>query len=494
MQKKVRLNVQVAFEALLLLAMTLGILAYFSHMALREEAIRNAEQTLEGTVQNIDNILLSVEQSTGNIYYDLLKHLDDPDRMFTYSRALVESNPNIVGCAIAFKPGYYPDRDLFMAYVHRKTSPTHGHSNLETSETFANRPYTEQIWYSEPMKTGEVGWIDPLKGMDTEDNEPLITFCLPFTDGGNERVGLIAVDVSINQLSKIILAAKPSANGYSVLLGHNGAYIVHPDKEKLSNPMIFSQKEQNVDPSEIEAAETMLAGKRGMKEFRRGNSDWCVFFKPFERVRWEGRSVGAIGWSVGVVCPEEDIFDTHNTLLFLVVTIAIVGLVLFFVLCSWMIRRQLKPLRRLTRSAQHIADGNYNESLPYNDRHDEIGLLQEQFEQMQRSLQQQVDELEDDTAQLQQHGDMLRTAYDKTLESDEMKSSFLHYMTKQMAVSTESIDGSVTTLCNNYHYLSQQQKERQVDNIERRTQTIVELLNHIAHFTESNTKKEAAHE
>ena len=240
MQKKVRLNVQVAFEALLLLTMTLGILAYFSHMALREEAMRNAEQTLEGTVQNIDNILLSVEQSTGNIYYDLLKHLDDPDRMFTYSRALVESNPNIVGCAIAFKPGYYPDRDLFMAYVHRKTSPTHGHSNLETSETFANRPYTEQIWYSEPMKTGKVGWIDPLKGMDTEDNEPLITFCLPFTDGGNERVGLIAVDVSINQLSKIILAAKPSANGYSVLLGHNGAYIIHPDKEKLSNPMTLS--------------------------------------------------------------------------------------------------------------------------------------------------------------------------------------------------------------------------------------------------------------
>ena len=61
MLNKLKLNVQVAVEVLLLLAVTLGILAYFSHKALRQEALRNAEQTLEGTVQDIDNILLSVE-------------------------------------------------------------------------------------------------------------------------------------------------------------------------------------------------------------------------------------------------------------------------------------------------------------------------------------------------------------------------------------------------------------------------------------------------
>ena len=115
MIKRINLNIQVLCEALLLLAVTLGILAYFSHMALRQEALRNAEQTLEGTVQDIDNILLGVEQSTGNIYYDLLEHLDDPERMYTYSRELVASNPNINGCAICFKPGFFPGHDLFMA-------------------------------------------------------------------------------------------------------------------------------------------------------------------------------------------------------------------------------------------------------------------------------------------------------------------------------------------------------------------------------------------
>ena len=492
-KKKFSLNIQMLGEALLLLAVTLGILAYFSHKALRQEAMRDAEQTLEGTVQNIDNILLSVEQSTGNIYYDLLEHLDDPDRMFTYSWELVESNPNIIGCAIAFKPGYYPGKDLFMAYVHRKAQTADGMPELEVLESFADRPYTEQEWFYEPMETGNIGWIDPLKGSDAE-NEPLVTFCLPFEDKHHERVGEIAVDVSIDQLSKIVLAAKPSENGYSVLLAHNGSYIVHPDKEKLFNPEVFSQKNRNVDPSELEAARVMLAGEKGMREFRRGNSDWCVFYKPFERVEWEGRSDGNIGWSVGVVYPEEDIFGMHNILIYLVLGIALAGILLFCLSCGWVIRRQMSPLKQLAKSARHIAEGNYDEMLPYSDRIDEIGQLQNRFNKMQRSLYSQVEELKEETARLQQHGDMLRAAYDKTVETDGMKTSFLLYMTNQMAEHAEGVDSGATTLCNNYHEITSQEAGRQADNIQRKSQAIVEVLNLMAHFTETETGKEAAHE
>ena len=119
MPKISRMNALIVCEALLTVTVTLGILAYFSHKAIHKEAMNNAEQMLEATVQDIDNILLSVEQTTGNVYYDMLQHLDNPSRMYTYSREIVASNQNIVGCAIAFKPGYYPGKNLFMAYVHR---------------------------------------------------------------------------------------------------------------------------------------------------------------------------------------------------------------------------------------------------------------------------------------------------------------------------------------------------------------------------------------
>lgn len=490
MQKSIWLNILIIGETLLLLAVTLGILAYFSHKALREEAMRQAEQTLEGTVQSIDNILLGVEKATGRVYDDLLEHLDQPDRMYAYSRDLVESSPNINGCAICFKPGYYPGKDMFMAYVHRGASAKGTDSALVTSETFTNRPYTEQIWYTEPMKTGWTGWTNPLKGPDTE-REPLVTFCLPITDKHNERVGVIGVDISLHQLSEIVLAAKPSENGYSVLLAHNGSYIVHPDQEKLVNPDIFSQKERDVDASELNAAKAMINGESGRMEFRRNHRDWWVFYKPFESVEWEGKPRGEINWSVGVVYPKEDIFGKHNVLIWLVLGITIAGLLLFFVLGGWMVRRQLKPLRKLAVSANHIADGNYNETLPFIDRHDEIGLLQNRFKQMQHSLQDQVEELKEETAVLYQHGDMLLAAYDKTIEVDKIKTSILNYTTNQVSGPVEGIDKAVTALCNNYQDLSKEEKDRLVDNIQHYTQKMVELLNHVAHFAETEIGKEA---
>jgi hypothetical protein len=103
-----------------------------------------------------------------------------------------------VGCAIVFKPNYYPGHELFMAYVHRKghSVTTNVASELVVQETFTNRPYTEQVWYTEPMTVGHACWTDPLKNDDTED-EALITFCLPIVDRSGHAVGVVATDVAV---------------------------------------------------------------------------------------------------------------------------------------------------------------------------------------------------------------------------------------------------------------------------------------------------------
>lgn len=476
MLKKISLNMQVLGQALLLLAVTLGILAYFSQKALRHEAQLDAEQVLEGTVQDIDNILYGVELSANNIYYELEGHLDKPEMMYTYSRKLVESNPDIEGCAIAFMPNYYPDRDLFMAYVHRKAK-----TKLVESETFANRPYTEQEWFQEPMNFGFTGWINPLRDNNT-DKEPTVCFCLPITDKTGERIGVMAVDVSITHLSGIISSVKSSERGYSVLLAGDGSYIVHPDKTRLLSAAALENTD--ADPTEIEVCKAMLAGESGMKQFSSDGRDWYAFYKPFKRVRWQVWSSGEVGWSVGVVYPKDDVTGSHNTLIYLAMVIAIVGLLLFYLFCRWFVRRQLKPLEQLTTSTQHIADGNYSATLPETTRHDEVGMLQNRFVQMQHSLHRQAADLGKETSRQHQKGLLLQAAYDKTIETDNLRNSFLHYMTNQIATIADGIDSSVTTLVNSHHNMDKKDADRHADNIKQGSQTIVELLGLMAHFTD----------
>ena len=225
----------------------------FSHRVLKKEAVNGAWQTLDVTVLQIDNILQSVEETTENVYEDLRQHLNQPERMYTYSRRIVECNPFIDGCAIVFRPGYYPGHDLYMAYIHRDVN-----GEFVTQETFANRPYTEQVWYSETVAKEVTCWTAPLKNENAED-KPLITFCQPIFDAKDECVGAVAVDVSISELSRIVLAAKPSPNSYCTLVDKNGSFIVHPDKEKLMHQTVFTQTEEGADPTVLEAANALLS-------------------------------------------------------------------------------------------------------------------------------------------------------------------------------------------------------------------------------------------
>ena len=485
-----RLSLLVVGEVAVLLLLSLAVMFYFSRHVLKEESMRDAEQTLEGTVLQIDNILLSIEQSAGNFYWNLLAHLDQPDRMNDYCRHLVESNPYIEGCAIVFKPDYYPGHKLFMAYVHREGNSliTDTSNKLVTKETFAGRPYTEQVWYTEPMKTGQILWTDPLKNEDTED-EALISFCLPIFDQNMESIGVIATDLSIGLLSQMVLASMPSPNAYVTLLGRNGSFIVHPDSVKLTSQTVFSQMDQNASSTMKEAAEVMVAGETGQKTFRMNNQDWHVFYKPFIRNEVVGRSTGQLGWSVGIIYPDNDIFGTYNNLLYYVLGIALVGLLLFFVFCYFITHRQLKPLRKLTHSTQRIAQGYYDDELHVDAsaRLNEIGQLQSHFQRMQQSLAIHIGELENLSTTLQERSKVLRRAYEQAKEADRMKTTFLHFMTNQLTIPTVAIEKSITTICNNYHHISFQDLDYNVDMIQRESNVITDLLNRMLHTADNES-------
>jgi methyl-accepting chemotaxis protein/sigma-B regulation protein RsbU (phosphoserine phosphatase) len=457
--------------------------------------MRNAEQTLEVTVQNIDNILLSVEQSAGNVYWEMIAHLDKPDIMQTYSRRLVECNPYIVGCAIVFKPYYYPDRELFMAYIHRKghSTTTNAASELVQQDTFTDRPYTEQVWYTEPMTLGHACWTDPLKNNDTED-EALTTFCLPILDRNGKSVGVLAVDVAIELLSQIVLAAKPSPNGYSTLLGRNGSYIVHPDVEKLRKQNVFNQFAKDSDPSMRKVVKSMVGGESGQAPFIMDGNEWYVVYKPFTRHEVVGRTTDHLGWSVGVVYPKDDIFGDYNRLLYLVIGIAFVGLLLSIILSSLFTHRKLFPLNMLTKAAQKISQGDYSRTIPDTERYDEIGLLQKDFQQLQQSLATRMAELEQMNAQLKERSEELQQANRKAQEADRMKTAFLHQMTYQMLEPAESLKNHVATLCDNYQTISPEEASQEVKVIHQQGKTIVELLRHMIDSADQETGKEDAHE
>lgn len=469
----IKLNVLVVLEIVLLLLVSLGGLFYFTRRALVEETKKDAEQRLEGTVQHVDNVLLSVEQTAGNFYYELLDHLNEPDRMMTYCRRLVESNPNVMGCSIAFKPNFFPEHEQFIRFVYRKHYNSPELVQMQKSPTI---PYTQQNWYTGTMKNCRPTWLDP--GQNYQDDlESIVTFCLPI-NYKKDCVGVIAVGLSVNLLSQIVQENKPTPNSYSILLGHDGTYLIHPDREKLSGKTVFDVPEVAESPTAVETAKAMLGNQSGERSFQLKGQTLYLFYKPFVRTNIPGRSLDALNWSIATVYPKSDIFGEYNHLVVHVLVIAFAGLLLFYLLCRMVIRKQLQPLSYLTVSAERIAEGHYDETIPATKRTDEVGVFQDHFRLMQQALATDIAKREQLGATLEQHREELQKTLQQIHDDDNVKTIFLHNVTDKMIKPSESILDSVNRLCDNYQNLTLAEADKETENIKLQSETIRELLRH----------------
>jgi HAMP domain-containing protein len=418
-----------------LLLVSLLIIFYYSRKTVKEEALLNASQTLEATMQRIDNILLKVEQSSGNIYWKMLPYIHQPEMLKLYTDKLVETTPYITDCTF-------------------------------TWDTDSNT--TDSIF---------TGWINPKNKANA-----ITTFELPLFDG-RKKVGVMDVNVSLTLVSKLLLEAKPSPNSFCSLLKSDGTIIVHSDSTALNKNIIELTKDS--DPLMAEAAQAMLNGETGYKYVRIDGKDYYVFYKPFERTEVMGRAMSNLGWSAGIIYPEDDIFGDYNRLIPIVFIIAVVGLLLLLLSCSFYIHRQLMPLRRLEKSAQRIAEGDYEWKMEDgrwkkdDRRRDEVGRLQNHFREMQQSLATRMGEMKQLSQTLKERGEELEATYEQAQTAERMKTNFLYNMSDQMMSPVGAIRQSVLSISDHGEELTGNDIDQLAEGIQQRGEKVTALLNQL---------------
>ena len=426
---------------------------------------------------HLDEVYDAVTSSSGHGYDEEYRLTD----LFEAPGAGVGDSPQ----TRATKAGGYPVplRELFANYL---------------SDKYGTKPYTEYPWYTQPMTTGKTCWTDPLP--NEEDEGVTLSFCKPITDGKQQLVGVVVADVSVRQLSDIVLSAQSTSDNYTVLLGSNGSFIVHPDQLNLLNETVFTQPEKSENSSIQEAAKAMLNGETGYLPFEQNGEDWYVFYKPFQQAKTPNRSMERINWSIGVVYSEAAAFGHYNHLLMLVVVIAVAGLLLLWLLCRLVIHRQLKSLRQLTHVTQRIAEGHYDDPMPDIRRNDEIGQLYDHLKEMSKSLAAHVKELNLLTGQLKNRREVMYEVYAKERSVDRVMSSFLHFVTNQMIAPAQDVKRYVEKLCTSYRSFAPEEVGHIVSTINRKSDSIIELINNTLdtadshHLGDSEAGKEADHD
>lgn len=384
-----RLSIWVVLFAALVFLAAQGYTALQARKSVKDEAILRARQVLENSVLRLDSILEDVEIAADNLEWLVMRHLDTPDSMMVYSRSTVEANDFLNGCSIAFEPDFFPGYHYYSAYSGRVDG------DIETEqEGDDDYQYFFLDWYQLPKLMGKPCWTEPYSDWDQDDSEDLqtemlVSYCKPLIDTDGKFIGTVSLDISLMWLSEMLSSVRPYSHSYAFLVSRGGTFLVHPDPDRLFYESLYTHGLVEPDASMEKLGHAMQSMEEGFQRLKVDGKRSYVFYTPLE----------STGWSMGLVCPQRDIFGSFNHLRRMAALIALLGLLLMFLVCSRVISREMKPLSALASQAEDIASGNFDTHLPETARPDELGTLSRSFAHMQESLVSYIDELTKTTAQ-----------------------------------------------------------------------------------------------
>ena len=385
---------------ILFVTSTIFLLAFWIYFgqarrSVSEEAVERAQVKLENTILQIDKVLEAVEIVVKNMSWLVADKLDYPDYMYALTQQILRSNPYVVGSAIAFEPGYYPEKGvLFSPYSYRSEKGIRS-KQLGTEDY----EYHYMDWYLIPKLLGTPYWSEPYFDEGGADMV-MTTYSLPLYDSSGKMYAVFTADISLEWFADKVKEIKPYPNSRNYMIGRGGTFLVNDRKEAILNESFFARPLENGDEELMRTGHQMINGKKGMTSFNREGVSFNIFYAP----------VQATGWSVSVVCLHDDVFAGVDSLRNRVLTILMFGLLFLTGFCYFTVRRLTNPLARFAGSANEIAKGNFHAELPVIKSKDEMKTLHDSFGTMQQSLVDYIDELKKTTASKERIESELRIA------------------------------------------------------------------------------------
>ena len=434
-----KLSLKLTFGIMLFLiaifVVSLGILFMRSRQLVREEAMERAEQELDNLVMRVNGMMNEVETATMTARWHLTDDNLQPDSLLNFARRIVAMNPNFDGCSISTEPNYFPQIGrYFSVYAYHK-------GDSVVSKTEDSYEYFDKVYYKTPLLLGKPSWVEAyaedVNGVVSGNFDDLIvSFGVPIRNSKRETIGVISTDLSMPWLSQVISAYKPYPNAYSVMLGADGQYLIHPDTAKLMKKTIFSDADTKNNQDLITLGHDMVSGNSGMLTVKIRGKRCLVLYKSLKRAPW----------SIALVCPESDILAGYTKLLYILIPLLVFGLLVILAFCLNVITSMVTPINELTDKLSYITHGHYNEPIERTSRRDVIGRLQNNFAEMQEALSKHITSLQEVNNVTCKLNSELEKASVMARKADESKSEFLKDVTHQIRTPLNIINGFTQVL------------------------------------------------
>lgn len=361
----------------------LAVFTYNYHAStqgMENDAVENARNLTRATVYKIEVVLKGAEKIPRSLARTIELHPLARPELLQLMQAAVADNSELFGVCAAFQPyAFDPKRYYFAPYASRQD----GRIKLEILGKESYR-YFGMDWYQIPQELGRPLWSEPYYD-EGGGNIIMSTFSVPFyreVSGDKKFRGVVTCDISLMWLKDLVAGVKFYQTGYAFLISQNGVFVTHPEPRLIMRESIFSVAEAKSDPHLRRLGRDMIQGGEGfvpLTDFVSGKKS-RLYYAPLP----------SLGWTLGVIFPEAELFADARQLSAKLIIMALCGLVLLGIVIIYISRNIARPLKTLAEATSAIGQGDFSVAVPEKGGK-EIVHLAHSFNQLGQQLTEYID-------------------------------------------------------------------------------------------------------
>jgi sigma-B regulation protein RsbU (phosphoserine phosphatase) len=369
----------------LIFAIAFGIYTHVVRGMLLKTVKDESRSLAWSTVNQVETVLHAVEPLPQWMGLQLAHERLSKEKITQLLQDEISVSPHIYGGAVVFAAGAENVPFTESApYVYRQNHHFE-YSNLPVEE------YSFQDWYLIPRYTGKPAWSDPYYDKGAS-NAMMCAYSVPLyrqQDGKPVFTGVAMASVRLEHLVKTISSIQVYKTGYIGLLSQSGQVVSHSRTNDILKESLFSLAEENKNQEWRDIGRQMIHGKEGFVRIHSMFSD---------RMVWVYHAPVSNGWSVAVLCPEDEVLHKLHTMNWVVIWIGVAGFLVLLSVISVLSLGFTRPIYTLAKQTQAIAQGNLDVEVSAVQSHDEVGLLSRSFEDMRLALREYMANLAATTA------------------------------------------------------------------------------------------------
>lgn len=371
-----KISRKVTFALFIAIFLVFSATGFFIHSYTKSILLERVEESLANQSDAIADQVNSMFKEKATIVrqivtnQEIIKYLNTTD-----SRDEALDNEYYAGVSKALDEIVETDESIAMAWVASNRSNFLVGSNEVLSDPsfdIASRP-----WYEQAIAEEDVYFTEPY--MDEVFGEIILSAMTPISENGNV-IGIVAIDIFLDELPNLMESFKLGENGYSFLVTNDGTFIYHPDDSFILND------EKNIlsfDGEISDIGTKMLAGENGLQSLVVNNNREYVGYSP----------VPTTGWAIGTSLPEEEALSVLKTFTLFMVSFFIAACLILLVVVTIVLTRMLRNIPRVTEVMNELGQGNLNVVNIETKSQDEIGQLVTSTNLMQQRMRELISKI-----------------------------------------------------------------------------------------------------